>query len=42
VAGNDVSPDGSQRFTEEYARKGKLGIVKHGYEVMRILEKLSQ
>jgi 2,3-bisphosphoglycerate-independent phosphoglycerate mutase len=41
VAGNDVIADGSPRFTEEYARRGKLGIVKHGYEIMGILKKLS-
>jgi 2,3-bisphosphoglycerate-independent phosphoglycerate mutase len=41
VAGNNVPPDGSQRFTEEYARRGKLGTVNHGYEIMTILKKLS-
>jgi 2,3-bisphosphoglycerate-independent phosphoglycerate mutase len=42
MAGNNVSPDGSQRFTEEYAKRGKLGTVKHGYEIMTILKKLSR
>ena len=41
VAGNDVSSDGSQRYTEAYAKKGKLGIVKHGYEIMGILKKIA-
>jgi len=41
VAGENVDADGSQRFTEEYARKGTLGTVKHGYEIMGILKKLS-
>lgn len=42
IGGNDVPPDGSQRFTEAYAKKGKLGTVKHGYEIMTILKKLSR
>ena len=41
VAGNDVPPDGSLRYTEAYAKKGKLGTIKHGYEIMGILKKLS-
>ena len=41
VAGENVEADGSPRFTEEYAKKGTLGIVKHGYEIMSILKKLS-
>ena len=41
VAGNKILPDGSQRFTEKYAETGKLGTVKHGYEIMTILKKLS-
>jgi 2,3-bisphosphoglycerate-independent phosphoglycerate mutase len=41
IAGNNVIAVGSPRFPEEYARKGKLGTVKHGYEFMDILKKLS-
>jgi len=41
VTGNNVLPDGSQRFTEEYAKKGKLGTLKHGFEIMKILKRLS-
>ncbi len=39
MLGPGISPDGSSRFTEGYARKGKLGVVKHAYEVLRILTK---
>jgi 2,3-bisphosphoglycerate-independent phosphoglycerate mutase len=41
VAASGLVADGSQRFTEECARKGKLGTVKHGYEIMKILTSLS-
>jgi 2,3-bisphosphoglycerate-independent phosphoglycerate mutase len=39
MIGPKVSSDGSMRFTEDYARKGKLGVVKHAYEVLGILTK---
>ena len=39
MIGPKVSSDGSMRFTEVYARKGKLGVVKHAYEVLGILTK---
>ncbi len=40
VSGPGVRGDGSMRFTEAYAMKGKLGTIKHGYEIMGILRKL--
>jgi len=40
ISGPGVRSDGSMRFTEAYARKGKFGTIKHGYEIMRILRKL--
>lgn len=40
VAGPGVEPDGSKRFTETYARKGRLGTIKQGHEILRILLKL--
>ncbi len=41
ISGPGVRSDGSMRFTEAYARKGKFGTIKHGYEIMRILWKLA-
>jgi 2,3-bisphosphoglycerate-independent phosphoglycerate mutase len=41
VCGPKVRVDGSMRFTEAYARKGKLGTIKHGYEIMKMLKKFS-
>lgn len=40
IAGPGVMPDGSMRFTESYAGRGKLGTVKHGYEILTMLTKL--
>jgi len=40
IAGPNVSSDGSFRFTESYAEKGKLGTVKHGYEILKMLKKM--
>jgi len=37
IAGPGVTRDGSQRFTESYAAKGKLGTLKHAYEILSIL-----
>jgi 2,3-bisphosphoglycerate-independent phosphoglycerate mutase len=37
IAGPDVTPDGSLRFTESYAAKGELGTLKHAYEILSIL-----
>jgi 2,3-bisphosphoglycerate-independent phosphoglycerate mutase len=34
-----VSPDGSMRFTEFYGRAGKLGTLRHGYEILSIITK---
>jgi 2,3-bisphosphoglycerate-independent phosphoglycerate mutase len=41
TTGPKVRADGSMRFTETYARKGKLGTIKHGYEILKMLKKLS-
>ncbi len=41
ISGPGVHSNGSKRFTETYARKGKLGTIKHGYEIMRILKRFS-
>ena len=40
VAGPGVKPDGSKRFTEAYGRKGSMGILEHGYDIMGILKEL--
>jgi 2,3-bisphosphoglycerate-independent phosphoglycerate mutase len=39
IAGPGIRPNGSARFTEYFAEKGKLGTVKHGYEILSILTK---
>jgi 2,3-bisphosphoglycerate-independent phosphoglycerate mutase len=41
ISGPGVHSDGSMRFTEAYAEEGKFGTIKHGYEIMRILRRLS-
>jgi 2,3-bisphosphoglycerate-independent phosphoglycerate mutase len=35
-----VKSDGSMRFTESYAKRGSLGKIMHGYEVLRLLTKM--
>lgn len=42
VTGLTIRPDGSKRFTEEYARNGKLGTIRHGYEILKLLKKLAR
>jgi len=42
VTGSRIKSDGSIRFTEKYGRKGKLGTIKHGFEVLKILKKLAR
>lgn len=39
IAGPGINPDGSMRFTESYARRGKLGTISHGYEILKMLAK---
>ena len=41
IAGGRAKPDGSMRFTESYAKKGKVGTLKHGYEILGLLKKWS-
>jgi 2,3-bisphosphoglycerate-independent phosphoglycerate mutase len=41
VAGPGVNMDGSKRFTEVYGRRGTIGTLEHGYEIMQILKKQS-
>jgi len=41
IAGGGVTPDGSKRFTEAYGRKGAIGTLDHGYEIMGLLKKQS-
>jgi 2,3-bisphosphoglycerate-independent phosphoglycerate mutase len=42
IACRNVKPDGSMRFTEGYAKKGRIGTLKHGYEILGLLKKLSR
>jgi 2,3-bisphosphoglycerate-independent phosphoglycerate mutase len=42
VAGLNVKSDGSVRFTETYGRKGSLGTIKHGYEILTMLKRLAR
>ena len=41
VTGSEVGSDGSMRFTESYAKKGKLGTIKHGYEILKMLTRMA-
>jgi 2,3-bisphosphoglycerate-independent phosphoglycerate mutase len=41
VTALNVKSDGSARFTETYGRKGSLGTIKHGYEILTILKRLA-
>jgi 2,3-bisphosphoglycerate-independent phosphoglycerate mutase len=41
ITGPNISSDNSLRFTESYARKGKLGTIEHGYEILRILKQIA-
>jgi 2,3-bisphosphoglycerate-independent phosphoglycerate mutase len=40
VTGSGIDADGSMRFTEFYAERGKLGTIRHGYEVLRLLTRV--
>lgn len=42
IAGPRVPRDGSRRFTEYSARLGRLGTVRHGYEILRLLRRYSR
>jgi 2,3-bisphosphoglycerate-independent phosphoglycerate mutase len=42
VTGLNIKADGSRRFTEAYGRKGALGTIMHGYEVLKMLKKLAR
>jgi 2,3-bisphosphoglycerate-independent phosphoglycerate mutase len=42
VTGRNVKSDGSMRFTEQFGKKGKLGMIMHGYEVLKMLKKLEK
>jgi 2,3-bisphosphoglycerate-independent phosphoglycerate mutase len=37
IVGESFTPDGTARFTEASALNGRLGVIAHGYEVLRIL-----
>jgi 2,3-bisphosphoglycerate-independent phosphoglycerate mutase len=39
TAGPAIKSDGSKRFTEAYGRKGAMGTLNHGYEIMDLLKK---
>ena len=41
IVGPKVKSDGSMRFTESHAKKGRLGKIMHGYEVLRLLTKMA-
>jgi 2,3-bisphosphoglycerate-independent phosphoglycerate mutase len=41
VTGLNIKPDGSTRFTEAYGRKGRLGTIMHGHEILKMLKKLA-
>jgi 2,3-bisphosphoglycerate-independent phosphoglycerate mutase len=41
LVGPGITSDGSKRFTEGFGKRGALGIIEHGYEIMNILKKQS-
>jgi 2,3-bisphosphoglycerate-independent phosphoglycerate mutase len=41
IVGQRVKSDGSKRFTESYAKNGRLGIIKHGHEILPMLTKMT-
>jgi len=41
ISGPGVSSDGSLRFTEANAAKGRIGTLRHGYEILPMLVKIS-
>lgn len=42
VTGPNINPDGSMRFTEKYSRKGNLGTIMHGHQILDMLKGLVQ
>jgi 2,3-bisphosphoglycerate-independent phosphoglycerate mutase len=42
MTGLSVKSDGSMRFTEAYGRNGQLGTIKHGHEILGILERVAK
>ncbi len=42
ITGPTVNSDGSMRFTESNARRGALGTVRHGFEILALLKKMSR
>ncbi len=40
VTGGRIQPDGQPRFTEALARKGRFGVLKHGFEILPKLTRL--
>ncbi len=42
ITGSNIKSDGSMRFTEKYGKKGKLGTIRHGHEVLKMLKRLAR
>ena len=42
VTGLNVKSDRSERFTESYGRRGSLGTIKHGHEILKMLKRLAR
>lgn len=42
VNGPNLSSDGSLRFTESDAKKGRIGTLRHGYEILPMLKKMGR
>jgi 2,3-bisphosphoglycerate-independent phosphoglycerate mutase len=42
VTGLNVKSDGSMRFTEIYGKKGSMGTIKHGHEILKMLKRLAR
>jgi 2,3-bisphosphoglycerate-independent phosphoglycerate mutase len=42
ITGPAPRSDGSLRFTESFAKKGRLGTIKHGYEILKMLKSMKR
>ncbi|KYH42344.1 MAG: phosphoglycerate mutase AP superfamily, partial [Candidatus Bathyarchaeota archaeon B63] len=40
IAGDDIKPDGIERFSEATCRRGSLGVLKHGTELIPLLMRM--
>ena len=41
ISGGKIQSNGSKRFTESYAKTGKLGTIDHGFEVLNLIKSMT-